>query len=358
MIPFVLTLALSLVLSLLLTPLSRYLGERMHLVDRPGGRRRHHGAISRLGGLALYFAFVVSVLVSLALPAWLQPPRQDPKEVIRLAGLLLGCTFMFVLGLLDDRRELGVWPQFVGQVVVAGLSIPYLIIIERVMNPFTNQLLIFPAGVVIVLTLFWIMGMINTVNFLDGIDGLAAGVTAILCVVLTIHMIREGQWSVALLPLALLGAVLGFLPFNFAPAKVFMGSTGSFFLGYAVAALSIMAGAKMATVLLVMGIPIVDVAWQIFSRWRAGRPIGMGDRGHLHYRLQDLGLSTRQIVLLYYLFCILFGTLALTISNRLYKLLALAGLGMLALVTLAILSRLPPKAGADAPDVEKPTEPR
>jgi len=299
--------------------------------------------------MALFFSFVVAVLISVALPAALQPPRQDPNEVIRLAGLLLGCTFMFIVGLLDDRLELGGWPQFAVQAGVALLSIPYLIIIERVMNPFTypNELLIFPAGVVVILTLIWIAGMINTVNFLDGVDGLAAGVTAIVCAVLTIHMLREGQLSVALLPLALLGATLGFLPFNFAPARVFMGSTGSFFLGYAVAALSIMAGAKVATVLLVMGIPIADVAWQIFTRWKTGRSIGVGDRGHLHHRLLDLGLSPRQIVLIYYGFCILFGALALLISNRLYKLLALAGLGVVVVVALAVVSRLEVKGHAE-----------
>ena len=350
MLPFALAFAIPFALSLVLTPVSRLLGERLGLVDRPGGRRKHTGDISRLGGMALFFSFVVAVLVSVTLPDALQPPRQDSNEVVRLAGLLLGCAFMFIVGLLDDRLELGGWAQFAAQAGVALLSIPYLIIIERVMNPFTNELLIFPAGVVVMLTLIWIAGMINTVNFLDGVDGLAAGVTAIVCAVLAIHMLREGQLSVALLPLALLGATLGFLPFNFAPARVFMGSTGSFFLGYAVAALSIMAGAKVATVLLVMGIPIADVAWQIFSRWKKGRAIGVGDRGHLHHRLLDLGLSPRQIVLIYYGFCILFGALALLISNRLYKLLALGGMGVIVIAALAVVSRLEVKGRPEHSD--------
>jgi len=256
---------------------------------------------------------------------------------------------------LDDRLELKSGPQYLTQFVVALLSIPYLIIIERVMNPFTNELVIFPTGVVIFLTTFWIMGMVNTVNFLDGIDGLAAGVAAIVCIVLTIHMVREGQCSVALLPLALLGAVLGFLPYNFSPAKIFMGSTGSFFLGYALAALSIIAGAKVATILLVMSIPIIDVAWQILSRWRSHRPLGAGDRGHLHFRLFDQGLSARQIVLIYYTCCALFGLLALTLSNRLYKLLALLILGALIASSLFILSRLEPKT---QPNSHEPEDPR
>ena len=114
------------------------------------------------------------------------------------------------------------------------------------------------------------MGMINTVNWLDGLDGLAAGVSAIVAAFLAIHMIREGQLSVALLPLALLGATLGFLPYNFNPAKIFMGSSGSYFLGWALAALGIMGGAKVATVLLAMGLPIMDVAWLIYHRWKRG----------------------------------------------------------------------------------------
>ncbi|MGQ9517219.1 MAG: glycosyltransferase family 4 protein [Anaerolineae bacterium] len=337
--PYALSFLTAFVLALLITPAARWLGERLGLVDVPGGRRRHHGIISRMGGLGLYFPFTAAVLLFLLLPPHLQPARNDPKEVIRLAGLLWGCAFMFIFGLLDDRLDLGSKPQFIAQLAVALLSIPYLIIIERVMNPFTNELIIFPWWAMTLLTILWVMGMINTVNFLDGVDGLAAGVAAILCIVLTVHMLREGQYSVAILPLALLGATLGFLPFNFAPAKVFMGSSGSFFLGYAVAALSIIAGAKVATALLVMGLPIVDVAWQILHRWRAGRPIGAGDRGHLHHRLYDLGLSPRVIALTYYLFCLAFGVLALVISKRLYKVLSLLVLAGITLAMLIYVSR-------------------
>lgn len=336
---FVIGGVLAFLLALAATPITRRLGHRLGLVDVPGGRRRHKGAISRLGGIAMYVGFVVALIVCLLLPASLQPPRQDPHEVTRLIGLLVGCTFVFVIGLIDDRWHLGPLPQFAAQLIAGGLSIPFLIIIERVNNPLTNSLLVFPVGLVIPFTLFWIAGMINTVNFLDGVDGLAAGVTAIVCVVLTIHMLREGQDSVALLPLILLGAVLGFLPFNLAPAKVFMGSTGSWFLGYALGALSIIAGAKMATVLLVMCIPIMDVAWQIFSRWRAHRSMGQGDRGHLHHRLLDLGMTAPQVTLFYYVLCAVFGALALLISDRLYKLVALILVGLFTLGVLVFVGR-------------------
>jgi UDP-GlcNAc:undecaprenyl-phosphate GlcNAc-1-phosphate transferase len=180
--------------------------------------------------------------------------------------------------------------------------------------------------------------MMNTVNWLDGLDGLAAGVGAILCLVLALHMHRVGQSSVALLPLALLGALLGFLPFNFAPARVFLGSAGTFFLGYALGGLGLIAGGRTATLLMVMALPVVDVAWQIFDRLRRRRSPTQADRGHLHFRLLDLGLSQRTIVLLYWGICTVFGLLGL-IASPLHKLLALVGISVAAIIALAFLSR-------------------
>jgi UDP-GlcNAc:undecaprenyl-phosphate/decaprenyl-phosphate GlcNAc-1-phosphate transferase len=180
--------------------------------------------------------------------------------------------------------------------------------------------------------------MINTINFLDGLDGLAAGVGAIVSAVLAVHMLREGQYSVALLPLALLGATLGFLPFNLPPARVFLGS-GSMVLGYAIATLGIAAGAKVALLLLVLSIPIVDVAWLILSRLRAGQSVGQGDRRHLHFRLLDLGLDGRRVLLLYYGYCVLLGAAALLIDSRLLKLIVLLLLGVATLLFLAWLAR-------------------
>ncbi|HIC93354.1 MAG TPA: undecaprenyl/decaprenyl-phosphate alpha-N-acetylglucosaminyl 1-phosphate transferase [Anaerolineae bacterium] len=332
---FFLVFAVAFALALALTPLGEWLGERYGFVAVPGGRRKHVGRVSRLGGVALYVAFTASAVLAQFLPV----ERQDPKELTRLMGVLLGSTFIFLVGLWDDKCELSPAPQLAAQFVASLIAIHFLIFIEVVNNPFTNRQVWFPWFVTLPLTIFWLMGMMNTVNWLDGLDGLAAGVAAILSAVLAIHMYREGQHSVALLPLALLGATLGFLPYNFHPAKVFMGSCGSYFLGFAVGTLGIVAGAKVATVLLVMGIPIMDVAWQIFNRVRKGRSPAIGDRGHLHFRLLDLGLSQRRIVLLYYLFCLAFGIFALVISSRLYKFLALLVLGAVTTVVLFLLSR-------------------
>ena len=135
-----------------------------------------------------------------------------------------------------------------------------------------------------------------------------------------------------------MGALLGFLPYNFS-ARIFLGSAGAFFLGYALSGLGLIAGGRVATMLLVMGLPVVDVAWQIFDRVRHRRSLTQGDRGHLHFRLLDLGLSERAIVLLYWGFCALFGLLALIVSSRFHKMLALVGIGAIVVVVLALLSR-------------------
>ncbi len=329
--------ALAFGLALLVTPLSAALGRRLGLVDHPGGRRTHQGDIPRLGGIALFAGFMGAGLLVFGLSAagWWPPLRVEDHKL--LTGVLVGSTLMFAFGLWDDYRELPAWPQFAAQFVAALVAISFDIIVERVTLPIFGYT-VFPGWITYPLTVFWVMGMINTVNWLDGLDGLAAGVTAIASLLFAIHAYSLGQTMVALFPLALAAACLGFLPFNFQPARVFMGSSGSMFLGFALASLSILAPAKVATALLVLGIPIIDVAWLTVQRWRRGSPTQAG-RDHLHYRLLDVGLSPRQIVLLYYLFCATFGVLALLIEDRLFKLVALAIMGSLTLTLLWWLAR-------------------
>jgi UDP-GlcNAc:undecaprenyl-phosphate GlcNAc-1-phosphate transferase len=332
---YLLVFTTSLGLAALLTPLAGRLGRRLGIVDRPGGRRAHVGEVPRLGGVPLFLAFVTAVGVGQALSI----PTADEKEPVRLLGLLIGSAFLFIVGLIDDRWDLRPLPQFAAQLAAAIIAVLTHIQLERFNNPLTDTEVVLPMIAYVPLTVFWVTGMITTVNWLDGLDGLSAGVGAILCVVLAIHMHSFGQPSVAILPLALLGALLGFLPYNFAPARVFLGSAGAFFLGYALSALGLIAGARVATVLMVIGLPIVDVAWQIFDRLRRRRPPTQGDRGHLHFRLLDLGISQRAIALLYWGFCALFGVLTLTIPSRLYKLIALVGIGVVVILVLAWLSR-------------------
>jgi UDP-GlcNAc:undecaprenyl-phosphate GlcNAc-1-phosphate transferase len=348
MVPFLLVFGIAFVLTIGLTPVARWLGFRLGLVDRPGGRRVHRGVIPRMGGLAMYFGFSVAVLATLLLPAEWFPPRLDPNEITHLTGLLLGTATAFLFGLLDDRLQFGHRPQYIAQFVCSLIAIIFTIHIKHVNNPFTDQFFFGPDGfpwpLVWGLTVFWFMGMMNTVNFLDGLDGLAAGVTAIVCSVLALHMWREGQHSVALLPIALLGATLGFLPWNSHPARIFMGSTGSYFIGFSLASLGIIAGAKMATMLLVLALPIIDVAWLIWTRVRRGGVPAWNGRDHLHYRLVDIGFTQRQVVWGYYVFCAVFGMVALVTSSRLFKLITLLVLGGLMLGVLWWTSKQTPNS--------------
>ncbi len=330
----VLVFSLAFILAFVITPLAGLIGRRLGLADAPGGRRQHAGLVPRTGGLALCLAFTATVLVAQLLPV----PRFDfPNEIIRLGGLLAGGAFIFLFGLVDDCWNLAPRSQYLIHAVASGIAIAFLIFIEQVANPLTTDMDIkFPFWLTVGLTMFWIMGMVNTVNWLDGLNGLAAGVTAIACAVLFVHMAFRAvppQTSVSLLPLALLGTCLGFLPWNLS-ARVFMGSSGAWFLGFTLGCLAIIGGAKVATVLLVMAVPIIDVAWLIIRRAARGVSVGAGGRDHLHFRLLDAGIPQWKIVMGYYAFCTAFGILALASPPRLYKLIALIVLGILVLLVL------------------------
>ena len=324
---FFLVFLIALLLSLGLTPIAARIATQTGAVDQPAPRRVHGKPTPRFGGLPIFGAFFAAVAVSLVYP------RSDPNEMTRLTGLLIGGGLMFVVGAYDDYRELKALPQFVAQVVAAGMAVASGVLIREIPNPF-GEPLSFETWFAILFTLFWLVGMMNTVNWLDGIDGLAGGVVVIAGGVMFAHTYRLEQYSIALLALALAGTVLGFLPFNFFPAKIFLGSAGASVLGFALGILSIIGGAKVATALLVLGIPILDVAWQIFSRLRAHRSPFAADRGHLHHRLLDLGLSQRTIVILYYTFTALSGALALALPSGVYKLIALVVIAIGALLVL------------------------
>lgn len=332
--PFVAVFTVALGLTLALTPMSIWLGKRLGIVDRPGGRRLHRGVIVRIGGLGIFPAFAVAAL----LPVALGLPRQDPLELIRLVGVVAGVGVIWVMGLLDDRYKLRPRQQFAGMALAAVVAIVCKVFIELFNSPFSGEQIKVGWYLMVPITFGWLVGMTETVNMLDGVDGLATGVTAIAALVLFVHMLRLGQYSVALLPLALLGVCLGFLVFNFYPAKVFLGG-GAYVLGFALGALSIVAGAKVATALLVLWVPIVDIAWQVYSRWKRGQPISLGDRGHLQFRLQDSGWSAPRISFTYYGITAALGALALFSPSRTLKLVVLLVLAVLVLVGLYLLAR-------------------
>ncbi len=340
-LPPLLIFLFSFIVALTAAPLSVRLGHYWKLMDRPGGRRMHKEAIPRSGGIALFLAFACGS--GMALMLW---PPTNPEDMRRLLAVLVGSGIAFLFGLWDDQRELSAWPQFIAQAAVALVATAGTVFIERFTNPWTGQLVIIPDlvphlgwGIVIAITVFWVMGMINTVNWLDGLDGLAAGVGCIAAVLFAIHSFRLGQAEIALLPTALAGACLGFLPFNFHPARVFMGTSGAMMLGYTLATLSILAPARIATALLVLGVPILDVAWIIVQRWRRGVSATQPGRDHLHHRLLEIGLTQRQIVALYYLLCMIFGVMAVVGPSPRFKLIALGVLSVGVLSVLAWLSR-------------------
>jgi len=326
-------------LAALTTPVAIRLGQRWGLVDRPGGRRTHLGDIPRIGGLGLFAGFFVT-----ALGLFLLVPLPVDNQRLPLFGVLLGTLFTFLFGLADDKFQFTARPQLIAQIVAALIAVATTVFIEQVTLPIIG-LVDFKAVrwlITYPLTIVWIILMMNTVNLLDGLDGLATGVGGIAALLFAFHSYQLGQTEIALYALALAGACAGFLLFNFNPARIFLGSAGAMVLGFALATLSILAPARVATALLVMALPIIDAVFQFFDRLRRGHSPGQGDRGHLHYRLFDLGFSQRQIVLGYWLFCTIFGMLALLISSRIYKVVALGFTGVLVLVVLVILSRRQP----------------
>lgn len=338
---FVVVFILAFSTTIALVPVMIWLGERWGIIARAGGRRLTEGdlrGVSKLGGLAIFGGFMLAALAAQFLPV----PRFDPYEVVRFTGLMLGSSFIMLVGFLDDRYELSPVVLGIAQIFAAGIAVAFQIFIEFLNNPLTGQQTEpWPYIVTVTLSMFWLGLMMNTVNFMDGLDGLAGGVAFIAGAMLFVNsafVIEPAQVSVSLLPLALMGASLGFVMYNFYPARIFMGG-GAVYLGYLLGCLSIIGGAKMATILLVMGLPLMDLAWQALNRLLHGRNPMQGDRGHVHFRLLDMGFSQRQIVLSYYGFCALFGILTLVTSSQLFKFIALGV--MLALVGsgFALLTR-------------------
>lgn len=338
----------SFIAALIATPLASRLSFSLGILAEPGGRRRHSGLIPKLGGAAVFIAWLVGVAL-----AYLWLPPTNPADALRLRGVLLGSLVMVAGGLLDDRFDLPPAAQLMIQLAGAIIAMVHIIFIEVFTNPLPSAALweaipLFHVEgslvwlwrpLALLFTAFWVMGMINAINFLDGLDGLASGVCLIAAGFFAYHSYQLGQETVPLFPLALAGALLGFLPFNFSPARIFLGSSGAYLLGYQMATLSILSPAKLSTALLVMAVPIIDVAWQIVSRLRRGQHPMRGDRGHLHFRLSDRGLPTSRIVLGYYAVAILFGLIAVLVASPLMKVAMLIALSAGVFALLMRLSR-------------------
>tara|TARA_Y100000590_G_scaffold386315_1_gene459043 strand:- start:795 stop:1598 length:804 start_codon:yes stop_codon:yes gene_type:complete len=252
-------------------------------------------------------------------------------------GLLLGASVITGLTLIDDIQELSPRNKLAGQCVAAVIPLAFGMRIEGVSNPFGGILMI-PLLLAIPFTVMWIVALMNAVNLADGLDGLAAGVALVAVTILVILSARLGQPEVATLGLALVGAIIGFLPFNIFRATIFLGDSGAHLLGYMLATLAIVGGAKLATALLVLGVPIMDVAWSVIRRWHSGTGITSRDTDHFHHRLLRTGMSQIEVVAVYCGVCATFGLSAL-ILTRYQKLFAFGIMFALIIIVALCLAR-------------------
>ena len=317
---------------------------RLGLVDKPGPDRVSTNPVPRGLGVAIFLAFLVGIASSYFLPV-----ERQPRETERILLMVIGAAIVVGVMLVDDAISLGPKVKLVWQIVAAGVvilprlrSVDHGIIIEQFNLPFLGTMTI-PVAIGIVATVVWLVGMMNVMNWVDGLDGLAGSVTLVACIVLFIHTYfgPDGfpQFTISLLPLALGAAILGFLPFNWHPAKVIMGDAGAMFLGFTLGVISIIGGAKIATALLVLGLPLLDGLWVTVYRMIHGRSPLNRDMGHLHHRLLAFGLGQRAIVLIVAGTSALFGAASLLLPNPVLKLAAFVLIGILLFALVWWLAR-------------------
>lgn len=297
-------------ISLVATPFAKWLSIKLHAIDQPKARGMHHQPMPRMGGIAIVMGFMVTVLVLF--------PFVQGLETKQFIGFLIGSLMIVVLGIFDDIYTLKARFKLAVQIAAALVVIFSGIRIDVVLWPVTAALQAFSIPI----TLIWIIGVTNAVNLIDGLDGLAAGVSSIAAISLMVLCIITGSESAVVLSAALAGACLGFLPRNFNPAEIFMGDTGSTFLGFVLAVSSIMGVFKGYAVLAVvvsmlcLGLPVFDTLFAMCRRMAKGQSIMEPDRGHLHHRLIDRGYSQKQAVLILYGVSAACGLLAIFLSIR------------------------------------------
>lgn len=300
---------LALAVAFAATPAVKMLAIRIKAVDVPrDSRRMHKTPIPRLGGLAIFLGFLVSILIF---------GSTGPQ----MAAILVGAILLVALGMVDDVVALKPGIKFLGQIVAALIPTLAGVVITRFTNPFSAggyfNLGIFSIPV----TILWIVGITNAVNFIDGLDGLACGVSAIATVTMFVIAVLYSEYQIALMMAALAGACLGFLPYNMNPAKIFMGDTGSMFLGYILAVTSIQGLFKFYAVIsfavpfILLGLPIFDTAFAIIRRLAHGQSPLQADRGHVHHRLIDLGFDQKQSVAILYAFSAVLGLTAVLLAT-------------------------------------------
>ena len=294
------------------TPPVKILAHKIGAIDVPDGKRRvHKSPIPRLGGLAIFFGFIVAILLFVDID-------------VQTRGILIGTLLIVITGIIDDVKQLRASIKLVVQIIAATIVVCHGVQIVAISVP----TFIVSSGILplkwfsIPITVLWIVGVTNAVNLIDGLDGLAVGISSIATFSLFFIAILAGEPTVALISAALAGGCLGFLPYNFNPAKIFMGDTGSTFLGFILSVICIQGLFKGYAIIsflipfLILGLPIFDTGMAIARRIHDKRPIMGADRGHLHHKLIDMGFSQKQTVAILYVIAMLLGLSAVVLVER------------------------------------------
>ena len=304
-------LAAAALISLVSTPVVRSLAFHIGAVDVPrDGRRMHDHPIPRMGGLAIFFGFLLSVLLFLPL-------------TLQLRTMLLGSVIIVILGIFDDIYALSARLKFCVQIIAALVAVlgENRIVFLSNLNIFSSEPYWDLGWLSYPITVLWIVGITNAVNLIDGLDGLACGVSTISSMTLLVIALIMAEPDVALITAALAGGCIGFLPYNLNPARIFMGDTGSTFLGYILAVVSIQGLFKFYTFIsfaapfLILGLPIFDTCFAVLRRVSHGQSPMAPDRGHIHHRLIDMGFSQKQAVAMLYVISAILGLSAVVLTT-------------------------------------------
>ena len=311
---YILAFVLAFIISFCTTPLAKKIAFKVGAIAQPRKRDMHKKPIPRMGGIAIVTGFLVTLFITIRYITIL-----DWRQII---GISIGAIIIFLLGFFDDIYELNARLKFLIQILAATIVALSGITIKFISIPLFNDTPLLLDMLAIPITVVWIVGITNAVNFIDGLDGLAAGVSSIASLCLMVLSIHSGYPIAVLLTAILAGSCLGFLPYNFNPASIFMGDTGSTFLGFILGVTSILGllkGYTLITILvavLILGLPVFDTAFAIIRRLLSGKPITSPDRGHLHHRLVDRGYSHKRAVITLYGISGVFGLSAIGLARH------------------------------------------
>jgi UDP-GlcNAc:undecaprenyl-phosphate GlcNAc-1-phosphate transferase len=327
---YIVTFGVSLVLVLLLTPLARRMAVWLGAVDMPHDRKVHENPTPTLGGVAIFLAVVLSLLLAKVLVSFssaLAKPQGmvDALSSYQLLGIILASAFIAVMGSIDDMRHLSPWIKLSGQAMAALVLVSFGVEISTIALPRGNVVDLTASPILsILLTVVWMVAFTNIINLIDGLDGLAAGIALISAAAFFFYGSRVGAdpntLQAMVISAAVGGSCLGFLKYNFYPASIFMGDSGAQFLGFILGAISIQgilkrtAVATLFTPIIILAVPIMDTGLAILRRARKGRPFHYADKEHIHHRLLYIGHSQRQAVLIIYLWTAVLTAIALSLE--------------------------------------------